>query len=884
MFQLRNLLKYIGLRHLRAHPGRAFLTLLGVAFGIALYVAVAIINYSTRDSLRKNVESVSGKAKISITSDAGNFLEEVLDQVKSVSGVKSAVPLLEVRAFLKESNDVQSSLMIFGVDLLQESAVRAYQATRSTDDEANERVIDDPLVFLNQPDSIIVTRDLADRLKLKLEDSLPLMTTLGPKVFKVRGFLKPSGMAKAFGGSLAIMDIDGARLMFGQVDKLSRIDLVIDEQRAIEPLIADLKQKLGPGYVVDRPEEMGKNAERVVESYQQMLTLFSSLALLVGLILIFNSVSVAVVERRKEIGILRALGATRGGILGVFLAESIVLGVLGNVLGIGIGRLLANWMSQKVTVALSNQTHSVFQVSELQFPLSIALTSLGLGLAASMLAAFFPSYKATLVHPLESMRAYVRSQSKSFLGNAELLSRWMAIFGAVLLLVSLVVMMLGWTKIHPYIDLASQQASVVGVAFLGPTLVLFLIEFGERVSRPIQSAITKLSFANVLRNRGRTKSNVMTLMVGLSFVMIVAAIRISFEESMLSWVDEAFSADLVVTGGGRMVSSQVQPVDEKIARELSEIPGVRSIEEGRGYGSRTTFFLKDGKNFCLRAFDRPLEASGYRHFPIRDANRNEVIEQFFKATRTSDLPGILVSENFFMKNPNVKVGDLFQLDSPSGPIQFKILAKVRDFTSAEGVFYITRDVYKKFWRDTSVSGFWLYTEPGVPVLQVRDEIDRRLGKKYGLTAYLNSDIRDSMKKLLDESFSYTKLIEWISLCVALLGLLNTILISVLERTREIGVLRATSATRGQIRRLILSESVIQGGFGAIVAILLGVWVGRVYVKYSMAATLGWSVDFYVPYASLLGTFLLGISVALIAGLYPARRASHLKITEAISAE
>ena len=290
---LANLLKFVGIRHQRLRPARTILTTLGVAFGIALFVAISIINRSTRESFRENVEAVSGKAKITISAGPAGFDEAKLEEVKAVPGVKHAVPMIESRAFFAGTTDQDEAIYVMGVDLLQESAVRTYRAT-------DQKIIEDPLIFLNQPDSIVLTTRFAAANGLAIDSQFPLATANGVKTFTVRGLLEPEGAAKAFGGSLAVMDIDGARVSFGKVGKLDRIDIVPEDGADLTKLLADLSTKVGSGFTVERPESQSESTERMIATYQMMITFFSSLALLVGLFLVFNSVSISVAERRRE--------------------------------------------------------------------------------------------------------------------------------------------------------------------------------------------------------------------------------------------------------------------------------------------------------------------------------------------------------------------------------------------------------------------------------------------------------------------------------------------------------------------------------------------------------------------------------------------------------
>jgi ABC-type lipoprotein release transport system permease subunit len=245
--RLFNVFRHIGLSHLKARPARAVLTTLGVAFGISLYVAIAIINHSTRNSMRDSIDAVAGKARLSISAGVSGFPEDRLEVIRVIPGVKSAVPMIEARAFFEGATESADGLQIMGVDLLQEASVRTYKAT-------DQKIIDDPLTFLNQSDSIILTQSLATKRGLKIDDKIRLSTALGAREFTIRGLLEPEGAAKAYGGSLAIMDIDGARVSFGKENKLDRVDIVPRNGEDLNALQSRIESALGAGYRVERPE------------------------------------------------------------------------------------------------------------------------------------------------------------------------------------------------------------------------------------------------------------------------------------------------------------------------------------------------------------------------------------------------------------------------------------------------------------------------------------------------------------------------------------------------------------------------------------------------------------------------------------------------------
>ena len=197
---------------------------------------------------------------------------------------------------------------------------------------------------------------------------------------------------------------------------------------------------------------------------------------------------------------------------------------------------------------------------------------------------------------------------------------------------------------------------------------------------------------------------------------------------------------------------------------------------------------------------------------------------------------------------------------------------------------MNRKFYKKYWKDSLVTAFVLNIVDGANLEQVRSEIDRRVGKKWNLVTISNAEFKQQMQQAIERTFAYTKAIEFIALLVGLLGLLNTLLISVMERTRELGMLRAVGATRQQISIMIMIEAVFQGFFGAIVAILLGSYVGKLFVEYSLSSSLGWIVQFHFPRSSIFSTLVTGVIVAVIAGILPSKRASQLNIREALDYE
>ena len=865
---LYNLFRYIGLSHLTQKPSRVILTTLGVAFGIALYVAIAIINQSIRDSMSESIESVAGKAKITVSGGVAGFDESKLELIRTTPGVKAAVPLVQARAYFTGDSQGYEGLEVLGVDLLQDTSVRSYHAT-------DQRIIDDPLVFLNQADSIILTKKLAEERGLKIDSKFKLSTPNGTKEFTLRGLLEPEGAAKAFGGALALMDIDGVRQTFGRENKLDRVDVVPEKNASIEQVRKNLMDRLGNGLTIDRPESQSESTEKVLASYQIILTFFSFLALLVGLFLVMNSISVSIAERKREIGVLRALGATRVSMVVLFVTEVVGIGFLGSALGAFLGRILASLLSNQVSSSIGIQFQEQISITKLELTWQQALFTIVCGTLAAVFAALIPALRAASIHPLESMNKHNENLS----AQDQIRSNLQVWAGLFFLFFNSVCVIYSLGKIWIGIDLASKASSVLGAALFGPFLVFGLLKLFRQFTSRSHMPILKIAHENLMRSRRRTSANVMALMVGLFLVMIISSVRTSFHDTLTEWLEQIFVADIMVGSNGELITANVQPLKEEVEADLVKIEGIRPIEPGRGSAIRIIPIQYQGTKIIIKALDHYSSYFEYKNFAVPNGKREETALTLFN----SDEPHLLATQPFldtFKKH----VGDSIDLDTPTGKVAFQVTGVMTDYASPKGVFYISRNIYKKYWRDTLVTGFFLDLAPGATFEEVRTRIDHNLGQKWNLVPISNQAFKNQMQVAIDKSFAYTRAIELIALLVGLLGLLNTLLISVLERTREIGMLRAVGSTRSQILRMILIEAVLQGFFGAVVAIFLGSYIGFIFIRYALTEQLGWVIDYHFPKESIFSILVTGVVVAGLAGFWPARRASRLQITEALDYE
>src|ERR1700691_5285637 len=372
----------VAARQWRGHRLRIALTMSGIALGVGVYFAVGTANAALVDSLSLTVERLAGRSTLQVVAGDSGFPEQILDLVRATPGVLLAEPVVEVVIHTAYPDD--GSLLILGVDTTDDQQLRQFDFERA------QAQLADPLTFLAEPNSILLSRSFAAHYGLHTGDRLPLFTAQGRQEFTVQGFFEPTGAAEVFGGNIAVMDIYSAQVVFGRGHNFDRIDLVNAPGVAVNVLEQRVRARLPAGIEVMRPEMQGQSLENALTAMRLGMLITSFIALLVGVYIIFNSFTIAVNQRWKEIGILRAVGVERGTITGMFLGEALLMGIIGSTAGIAGGFYLAA-AADKLMGSIAASVYGVIStaVAPKLHP-DLVLTSFGLGVAASLAGAWFP--------------------------------------------------------------------------------------------------------------------------------------------------------------------------------------------------------------------------------------------------------------------------------------------------------------------------------------------------------------------------------------------------------------------------------------------------------------------------------------------------------------
>jgi putative ABC transport system permease protein len=849
-------LVFITLRQWRIHKLRTALTLLGIALGVAVYFAVRTANITLIDSLNTTVEKISGRATLQVTAGEAGFPEEILETIRATPGVQIAEPVIEVIAHTAFADE--GSILIAGVDTTGDQEIREYQWDESQSE------VGDPLVYLAQPDSIMVSRTFAERHGLNEEDKLPLYTSQGRKAFTIRGIFKPVGIGEVFGGNVAVMDIYSAQFVFNRGRNFDRIDMMTDPTISLQEVQARLRQQLPSGFEIERPASRGEELEKTVAAMREGLTITSFVALLVGVFIIFNSFSIAVNQRWKEIGILRALGVERRNIQRMFLGEAMLMGVIGSLLGVAGGFYLASGATRLVSDIVAAIYAHATTPQPPAFRWDYAMISLALGVAASLIAAWLPSRAASQLNPVLALHNIETRQREAVLGWPRMLSG-----------LALVAMGVALVRFAPAQVGNFYQFSYVAMMLLGLIVILPKVaQWLARALRPLMDwafgSEGVLAVDTMIHAPRRTSATVGALMVGLTFVFSTGAYIQSYERVVLRWMNRSINSDLYVTTSVS-TRSRTYHFSEDLGWRIAALPIVKRVEN-----VRFTFVPYRDDQVALVA----IEMDGWLARvtdPIDEGDEKKVREL---------LPcgeGVIISRNFAVRW-GVGLGDRLQLETPTGRFDRPIIGLLEDYSSEKGTMLMDRALYKKFWRDSGVDYVDVNLKPGVDRAVAKREVERLITGEQRAFVYTNQEYKKWILGLINQFFALNYIQMVVAILVAVIGIVNTLIISVSERRREIGVLRAIGGERRQIRKMVLLEAMAIAIIGVVMGAVANVFNTYFLVRTAAVLLAGFTIPFTFPLSLIVMTLPVVMIIALVAAWWPARRAVQLNVVEAIGYE
>lgn len=847
------LIRTVAVRHLLAAPGRSLLTLLGISLGVAAILATRIIDRSVMASFRDAISELSGNASLSIGTGTG-VDESILEDIRAVAGVSAASPVIE-----ETVHDVQtqSQLLVLALDTLRD------EGGLSGDGAPPAALVRDELAFLNDPLGVVITNRYASRHGLRVGDAMLVDSAVGRVTMHVHGTVEAVGPAKLFDGNILFMDVFAAQLTFQRGTRFDRIDVISDEGGDISELQRELERAVAGSAEVAPPSRRSKEAEHILAGFGTALSLASLSAVFVGCFIVYNALAIAVARRRREVGVLRALGASRRGILALFLGEGAVLGTAGGAFGLLLGLVLARTSLATVGATISTLYMHV-EPQALTLAKNDFLLAIGAGLLSALLAAYVPAQRGASLSPVLAMQKQARR------ADVTVSSRY-ALKGMVASLVA-VVSIAGY--VHVREDVVFGYAVTVllaAVLVLGSPYLSRMVASLARSRLATVGPAVELGLLAFQRNTGRNAVAIAALAMALASIVNVDALLDSMKHSTEGWLNRSFRADLFVFAGDEVQARFAQTLPAQLGDALRQRGDVQFVQAFRM--KRQSY---RGRPFHMMSED----FEGYRRlndFAVVEGDFNEALPYLLRGS------AVAVSQQF-ARTFQVRLGDTLSLQTAEGVHEFTAALIYVDYRSDLGCVMAHRDIFTRLWNDTTVDLYGIYLKEGADASLVRREIERTWGRSFRLRALANREYLGELVSLIERALAMSRASELVALAVAVLGVINTLLVSVIDRRSEFGVLKALGASREQVQRVVLTEAALLGLTASIAGLLLGLVLSAYAIFELLPLQVGWRMHWHPSALMLLYAFLLAELVTLLAAWWPMQSAGRLEVAEAIQAE
>ena len=850
---LGNLLRYLSIRHLLRHRLRTLLGFFAIALGVALYVSAEVANTSVIAALEDSGRELSGRAEWQVMRGHSLGIETaMLAKVRAIEGAVAA-PVIQTSAAMVAP--AKASLLLLGVDFASDAMLRLWRPS----DAAAAAPIDAATVFatLTTPNAILLARPLAERLAVRRGDAVTLDTRAGRQELVVTGLLEPEGPVRAVGGDLGVIGIGQAQRLFRSEGIVDRIDVAGASREA---LLAAC-----PGCVVEPVRRFEPLVEDSLARLRSLVAI-SLIAVLVGIFIVYNTVAVAVVERFKEIGTLRAIGATRAEIQRTLLVEWAIVGAFGSVAGVAGGWLLAKLLVD-FTAESFNVLAQVVHVRAIVIEPTTVLVGLALGLSATLAAAWLPVRRALQHPPVAILRAHDFRRRESF--------RSVFVLGVLCLVAGACLI---WALRHwMTAGLVSTGLFFLGLALALPQLTTWI----ARRCRPLLARLCRvegfLAADNTAKFPQRTALTVTALGGALAMMVASATFIESFRTASMRWLEYTLPFDLAVssTDLSRAIYGG-NPFPAAIAAEVARQPAVADC-----YAVRAGFCDVDGRNVMVVAVEMAGFARAQALRPEHASRRRFEEKGILPGLLAGD--GLCISDNFAHLY-GCRPGDTVSIATRAGPKSFRVLATVEDYSWPRGCVVVDLAAYRKLFDDTTLSYVDVVLRPGVARDEARAQLAQALGGAYSVYVFARSDIQQIAGDALDRLMALSNVQVLIALVIGLLGIVNTLWISVLHRTREVGLLRAIGMTRAQIARTVVLEALLMATVGGGVGIALGLLGGWYPLRLFTLQMTGFWTPMVVPWGYVAAAGGLSLAIGAAAAWAPARSASRLDVLDAIGYE
>jgi putative ABC transport system permease protein len=853
----------VGWRYLLRHPWQTILMILGVTLGVAVVVAIDLANASAGRAFDLSTEAVAGRATHQIVGGPVGLDEEIyvgLRRQGVLGPARAAAPI--VTAYTSSPQLGDRPLQLLGVDPFAEAPFRDYLT------QAEVTPAEGLTPFLTQPGAVLISTDVASRYELTAGTSISLEVGGQMRSAFVAGLLQPdlgSRVSRRALEGLILTDVATAQELTGRLGKLDRVDLILprDEGGAAGPVAQRINALLPQGVRITPVQARSGTIEQMTAAFRTNLTALSLLALVVGLFLIYNTMTFSVVQRRPLFGTLRCLGVTRREIFILVLSEALAVGVISAGLGLLLGVVMGQGAVGMVTQTI-NDLYFVVTVRGVQIPASSLVKGALLGVLATALTAVPPAWEAASVPPRAALsRSALESKAQRAVALA-------AAGGLAMLLVGVGLLAVPTRDLT--VSFAGTFAVTVGFAMLTPLITGLLMRALTRPTGLLWGALGRMAPRDVVKALSRTSIAVAALMVAVSVTIGVNIMINSFRHTVVIWLEQTLQGDIYVSAPSLTASqSPSTPIDPAVIQALQARPEIARVDTLRAVSSDSPYGL-----IQLAATQNP-QYGEERLYLATDRPPPEI----WGAMQSG---AVLVSEPFMRRADLPRSGGQVTLDTDQGPHTFPVVGIFYDYASSQGTVVMSLDTYRRWWQDDALTALALRLRPDSDADALARTLQGELAPIQRLLVRPNQALRRDVLLIFDRTFAITSALQLLATVVAFIGVLSALLSLLLEKQRELGILRAVGLTVRQLWGLVMLETGLMGAVAGLLAMPTGFVLALILVYIINQRAFGWTLQMQVGPAPFIQALIVAVVAALLAGLYPARRMSQTVTADAMRFE
>ncbi|MBU3953279.1 MAG: FtsX-like permease family protein [Proteobacteria bacterium] len=862
----------------KSHPLRTFLLVFGIALGVAGTVAIDIAKTSVSRSFDLSTAALTSRSTHQVVGSQFSLPQSIFTKIRTHIGIHDSAPVITAQVQVKELNFQAMTLM--GVDPFSEKKFRAVGF------QQQDRQFSGNLAhMITRASGVLMSSSLARAHDLKVGRHLTLMFGDREVQVPIAGVIegKDTTVGQAFQGIL-LADISLAQEILVLEDRISRIDLVLKDDSEIEAV----KNLLSPSMVLVKTDQQNQTIRSLSKSFETSLTAFSMLTLFMGIFLIYNTVSFSVARQRKLNGTLRALGATRQEIFWAVEAEVMVYALVGSVLGLVLGIALGKGAVHGVCATVSDM-YFTLTVSQIHISPVTLVKGIATGLLASIAASLVPALNAAGTRPITLMQPSGGETSfKGYIPGLALAGGGM-IMGALMI----------FSRSESSSTLIFSGVFLVfgGSSFLSPCLVLGLTRLIPSLLGSVAGLLKKgagpqmtlagMALRNIRRSLSRSSVLIASLMVVISVYIGIDTMTTSFRRSIIDWVEGHIGGDIHISSTDELNRS----LDPVLVEKIQGLEGVSGIS---AYNIHKVFSRVSGEVHIF-SYVRDLSEKQWTWTALNKIESDAIgppgtgttgVEPDGKSLNALlEDDWIFVSEIFARRNGFIPgPGAFVTMETLKGPVSFKVAGVFRDFFMGGGRVIVSRDAMKTYWGHQDITAVQVFVKD-------RSAIDRRMADvlslisdKTRVSIRSGLSIKAGILGVFDKTFLITSALQVLTAIVALTGILNSVMALILERSRELGILRACGADPGQIRSLVLWECTFNGFFAGVFALPLGYALAWILVYIVNYTAFGWTYEMQASMSTFVQALVFSSLAAFGAGMVPAIGASRISVAQALRTE